>query len=82
MFQLRQGRYADIPPAKLSEMMKSNSLDVSHPVLYACQWTSLDRIKDFLGGFLVLCYFRALTHLIFAECPNSVPFECCEWNSR
>ncbi|XP_060670239.1 kinesin-like protein KIN-14P [Ziziphus jujuba] len=27
VFQLRQGRYADLPAAKLSEMMKSNSLD-------------------------------------------------------
>eukprot|EP00261_Vitis_vinifera_P040962 XP_019082205.1 PREDICTED: kinesin-like protein KIN-14P [Vitis vinifera] len=27
VFQLKQGRYADIPAAKLTEMMKSNSLD-------------------------------------------------------
>ncbi|XP_031739229.1 kinesin-like protein KIN-14P isoform X2 [Cucumis sativus] len=27
VFQLKQGRYADIPAAKISEMMKSNSLD-------------------------------------------------------
>ncbi|KAI6683393.1 hypothetical protein NL676_029306 [Syzygium grande] len=27
VFQLRQGRYADLPAAKISEMMKSNSLD-------------------------------------------------------
>ncbi|KAG7017611.1 Kinesin-like protein KIN-14P, partial [Cucurbita argyrosperma subsp. argyrosperma] len=29
VFQLKQGRYADLPAAKISEMMKSNSLDVS-----------------------------------------------------
>ncbi|XP_073110739.1 kinesin-like protein KIN-14C isoform X3 [Elaeis guineensis] len=27
VFQLKQGRYSDLPPAKISEMMKSNSLD-------------------------------------------------------
>ncbi|XP_016899764.2 kinesin-like protein KIN-14P isoform X2 [Cucumis melo] len=27
VFQLKQGRYADLPAAKISEMMKSNSLD-------------------------------------------------------
>ncbi|KAF8365135.1 hypothetical protein HHK36_032878 [Tetracentron sinense] len=27
VFQLKQGHYADLPPAKISEMMKSNSLD-------------------------------------------------------
>ncbi|XP_050379267.1 kinesin-like protein KIN-14P isoform X1 [Argentina anserina] len=27
MFQLKQGRYADLPASKISEMMKSNSLD-------------------------------------------------------
>lgn len=34
VFQLKQGRYADIPAAKLTEMMKSNSLDVSHMAPY------------------------------------------------
>ena len=29
VFQLKQGRYADLPATKISEMMKSNSLDVS-----------------------------------------------------
>ncbi|KAG5536203.1 hypothetical protein RHGRI_023854 [Rhododendron griersonianum] len=29
VFQLKQGCYADLPAAKISEMMKSNSLDVS-----------------------------------------------------
>ncbi|KAF8369926.1 hypothetical protein HHK36_032045 [Tetracentron sinense] len=29
VFQLKQGRYADLPAAKISEMMKSNSLDAS-----------------------------------------------------
>ncbi|CAN6714314.1 unnamed protein product [Malus baccata var. baccata] len=33
VFQLKQGSYADLPAAKISEMMKPNSLDVSH------QWT-------------------------------------------
>ncbi|PRQ52827.1 hypothetical protein RchiOBHm_Chr2g0159711 [Rosa chinensis] len=28
LFQIRQGCYADLPAAKISEMMKSNSLDV------------------------------------------------------
>ncbi|KAM6592339.1 hypothetical protein CsatA_000042 [Cannabis sativa] len=28
VFQLKQGRYMDLPPSKISEMMKSNSLDV------------------------------------------------------
>ncbi|OWM65143.1 kinesin-like protein KIN-14P [Punica granatum] len=27
VFQLKQGQYADLPPAKITEMMKSNSLD-------------------------------------------------------
>ncbi|XP_060968914.1 kinesin-like protein KIN-14K [Cannabis sativa] len=27
VFQLKQGRYMDLPPSKISEMMKSNSLD-------------------------------------------------------
>lgn len=30
VFQLKQGGYADLPPSKISEMMKSNSLDVSN----------------------------------------------------
>lgn len=30
VFQLKQGRYADLPAAKISEMMKPNSLDVSY----------------------------------------------------
>jgi len=30
VFQLQQGRYSDLPAAKISEMMKSNSLDVSY----------------------------------------------------
>uniref|UniRef100_A0A6N2L7C0 Uncharacterized protein n=1 Tax=Salix viminalis TaxID=40686 RepID=A0A6N2L7C0_SALVM len=29
VFQLKQGRYSDLSAAKISEMMKSNSLDVS-----------------------------------------------------
>lgn len=29
VFQLKQGRYADLPEAKISEMMKPNCLDVS-----------------------------------------------------
>lgn len=29
VFQLKQGRYADLPAAKITEMMKPNSLDVS-----------------------------------------------------
>ena len=29
VFQIKQGRYADILAAEVSEMMKSNSLDVS-----------------------------------------------------
>lgn len=33
VFQMKQGCYADLPAAKISEMMKPNSLDVS------CQWT-------------------------------------------
>lgn len=28
VFQLKHGQYADLPPAKIAEMMKSNSLDV------------------------------------------------------
>nr|XP_029119048.1 kinesin-like protein KIN-14C [Elaeis guineensis] len=31
VFQLKQGRYSDLPPAKISEMMKSNSLDQNAP---------------------------------------------------
>lgn len=34
VFQMKQGRYADLPAAKISEMMKSNSLDVS----CQCTW--------------------------------------------
>ncbi|OIT02836.1 kinesin kp1 [Nicotiana attenuata] len=29
VFQLKQGGYADLPPSKISEMMKSNSLDIA-----------------------------------------------------
>lgn len=29
VFQLKHGRYSDLPAAMISEMMKSNSLDVS-----------------------------------------------------
>lgn len=29
VFQLKQGLYADLPATKISEMMKSNSLDVT-----------------------------------------------------
>jgi len=29
VFQVKPGRYADLPAAKISEMMKSNSLDVN-----------------------------------------------------
>lgn len=38
VFQLKQGRYADLSAAKISEMMKSNSLDVGSCSLY-CPWT-------------------------------------------
>lgn len=34
VFQLKQGSYADLPAAKISEMMKSNSLDVSLTILH------------------------------------------------
>lgn len=30
VFQLKQGRYADLPAAKITEMMKPNSLDVGY----------------------------------------------------
>lgn len=30
VFQVKPGRYADLPAAKISEMMKSNSLDVNY----------------------------------------------------
>lgn len=30
VFQLKQGRYSDLSAAKISEMMKSNGLDVCH----------------------------------------------------
>lgn len=33
VFQMKQGHYADLPAAKISEMMKSNSLDVSSGIL-------------------------------------------------
>lgn len=29
VFQLKQGHYMDLPASKISEMMKSNNLDVS-----------------------------------------------------
>ena len=32
VFQLKKGSYSDLPAAKISEMMHSNSLDVSFPV--------------------------------------------------
>lgn len=81
VFQLKQGLYADIPAAKLTELMKSNSLDVSHPAHDVVNGNSWTRYRSFLGvyfGFILLTF----KHLIFTECPNSVTFECCEWNSR
>jgi len=33
-FRLNQGSYADIPSAKISELMKTTSLDVSFPILF------------------------------------------------
>lgn len=34
VFRVKQGSYADHPSAKISELMKSTSLDVSSPVLF------------------------------------------------
>ena len=66
VFQLKQGRYADIPAAKLTEMMKSNSLDVSHPILMLVNGHTWAGFRIFfLCFYFILCFFKALKHLLF-----------------
>lgn len=93
MFQLKQGCYADLPAAKISEMMKSNSLDVSFVSLFSSSVVldsyhlffdrldsyHLTKVDSIRGTFAALNQFQ---YLFSAECPNSVSLECGEWNSR
>lgn len=83
MFQLKQGCYADLPAAKISEMMKSNSLDVSFVSLFSLSVVldsyHLTKVDSIRGTFAALNQFQ---YLFSAECPNSVSLECGEWNSR
>lgn len=81
VFQLRQGRYSDIPAAKISEMMKSNSLDVNswNQLIWFNWYTFL--LLVLLWGLLSgsFCIFF-LASFSSAECPDSITFECCEWD--
>lgn len=55
VFQSRQGRYSDLPAAKISEMMKSNSLDVRSYFLFK---KTLNDVADFK---FCLQYFKTCT---------------------
>lgn len=62
VFQLKQGRYADLSAAKISEMMKSNSLDVSHAFY---MFKLFQRLRHMLVSTLVfklLMTFAVCTH--------------------
>jgi hypothetical protein len=61
VFQFKRGQYADLPAAKISEMIQSNSLDV----------TSLASHYILLNTYLS-CPFPNDKPFFFAECPYSV----------
>lgn len=70
VFQLKQGRFSDLPPAKISEMLKSASLDVN----FLC-------VSYFICVCILTLSYKS-EHVSLSERPNTVSFKCCEWNLR
>ena len=66
VFQLKQGSYADLPAAKITEMMKSNSLDVSL------------HVSIYVYAFVV----DSKVYISVAECSDSVTVERCQRHIR
>lgn len=66
IFQLKRGSYADLPAAKISEMMHSNSLDVTSSL-------SPRMLLKFVKLFylVIWCPFPNSNYII-TECTNSV----------
>lgn len=85
VFQIKPGSYSDLPAAKISEMMKSNSLDVS-------SWIQPSDTCIQIKKKLCTCVYRyacilCLIHDWFillpvvAECSHSIAIKCCQWYS-
>jgi len=65
VFQLKRGSYSDLPAAKISEMMHSNSLDVSSSRI-------LPKVVE-LCYPAILCPSRNISNLL-AECIHTVAY--------
>lgn len=67
---MKQGRY-DLQASKISEMMKSNSLDVVLPLPHL-----------YFPWIWFILYYNVLWLMFDAECTNAVTSKRREWDSR
>lgn len=65
VFRLRQGSYADLPSPKISELMKSTSLDVNSHILFI-----IFQFLQIIHIFLVLCIIDLFQHLLLQNAPT------------
>jgi len=65
VFRLRQGSYGDLPSAKISELMKSTSLDVNSHILFI-----IFQFLQIIHIFLVLCIIDLFQHLLLQNAPT------------
>ncbi|CAI9261334.1 unnamed protein product [Lactuca saligna] len=72
VFQMKHGDYSDLPAAKISELMKSNSLDVISLMLFVpCEFINIH--------ILQLYKFRIF---YCPDCPYIVASKHSKWDSR
>lgn len=65
VFQTKQGHYMDLPASKISEMMKSNNLDVSNLI-----HSRLYLLRFLFTMCSVQCVFNAFQHLLLQNAPT------------
>lgn len=78
VFQHKQGSYTDLPASRISEMMKSNSLDVSSPNIVRDDKSLSLRV---LAILFVLCLCDGFKVVSLAECSDTVAVKCCQRHS-